>query len=492
MSFTVYLGSFNKKINSTALPDYSGWHSIEAVWKKDKDLNNPVIELYLPDVDNPNNWNYMVIPSYEHMYWITGCVTLGNNRWQISGAIDPLATYRAAILATQSYIEYGKNTDASVAATRVKDVRQAISAVPTVVTQKADITGAAIGWTNGTYVLCAVGASGGVTAYALDSSGMRSLLNSIGRDISSGTSGDIEGVIKYFAEQALFQGSAISAIRSCTWLPLYYSLYTGTSQEVYLGDFRTGVTGKVVAQNQMHVVDTAVPIPWPVDDWRRMLCQIMVYVPFDGTVGIPVDQCNGAAALNIRWAVEMITGSISIRINAGEYTVHTGSGNIGVPYAIGSSNIPIQNVVSGALSVVGGAIQAGAGAISAAGGMIGGIMGNIGAGANAYAGGISTAVGGYQQAASGLMQALTPVVQGVGTMGGSAAVAQHSTLELTLNYYPPLDNDGFRALYGWPVMRVAAPVTGYCKTRGFSLNASARPQVLDMVSAAMDSGVFIE
>ena len=63
---------------------------------------------------------------------------------------------------------------------------------------------------------------------------------------------------------------------------------------------------------------------------------------------------------------------------------------------------------------------------------------------------------------------------------------------LSLLYYPPIDDAGFTALYGHPVMRVAKPIAGYCKTRGFSLSGPAKSIELSKIAALMDTGVFIE
>ena len=78
-------------------------------------------------------------------------------------------------------------------------------------------------------------------------------------------------------------------------------------------------------------------------------------------------------------------------------------------------------------------------------------------------------------------------------MSGSNAVMQDMETKLTLFYYPPIDDAGFQGLYGYPVMRVAKPVDGYCKTRGFSMqDQKAMAGEIAYINGAMDSGVFIE
>ena len=78
-------------------------------------------------------------------------------------------------------------------------------------------------------------------------------------------------------------------------------------------------------------------------------------------------------------------------------------------------------------------------------------------------------------------------------MGGASQVQLPLEAKLTLLYYPPVDDAGFQKVYGYPVMKVAKPVQGYCKTRGFSCAPiNAKPDEISYINAAMDSGVFIE
>ncbi len=571
MAYRIYLGTANKRINSTLRWDYSGGESFDIVFKRDTDLDFPVFVLeysgtpawnvmYIAatsgyywvdysggesfdivfkrdtDLDFPvfvleysgtPAWNVMYIAATSGYYWVTNIRSVRAGVWEVSAAMDVLATFKTEILATPCYIEYGKNADASGAQTRLPDTRQNVSQVPQVFTASADITGGRINTKWGAYVLTAVGKAGGVTAYAMGAANIKALLNSVGTTIDDALKDftSVEDILKYFTANSLAQGSAIQAIRSCVWMPVDSGVFTGDIGEVYLGDFATGASGIKLGQNPVYVhtttmirscvwmpVDsgvftgdigevylgdfatgasgiklgqnpvyvhtTTINIPWPAEDWKRMNCQMLLYLPFIGTVSVPVDQCNNVAALTVTLSLECITGGISVKVDAGSYTVYAGSGNIGVPYAIGSSNVPIQNTIAGTVSATTGALSMGGGLASV-------LTGNIG-------GGIQAMAGGTGQVVSGLMQTLQPVVQCAGTLGGSAAIGQSMQATLCLLYYAPLNDDAFQAAYGFPVMRMGTPVAGFCKTRGFSLAAPARLEELQQVAAFMDGGVFIE
>lgn len=492
MAFDVYIGNVTKRYNSTFRPSYEGWTKISAVWKNAKDIDAPMLELSIPTTDYPQ-WNAMYIPVVSSYYWITSIVSVRAGVWQVSGSMDVLATYRSDILATDCYIEYGENTDASAPARRLRDARQNISQVPQISTAEADITGGVLSLDVGCYILSAVGASGGVSVWRISKSSMRGLINSIASDITDAIADfDQTQILKYLTVNSLAQGSAISAIRSCIWLPILYTAVpvSGDSQHVYLGDFDTGVIANQIDANTIIKRVTDIKIPWVVDDWRRMNCQAIMYVPFVGTVGIPIDQCNNATALSITWCVEALSGTISVRIDADQYTVYTGSATIGCTYSIGSSNVPITNFVAGTTQAIGGVIQAGAGAVSSVQGAIvsaatGGVFGDAGAG-------LADIGQGIQNIGSGAVQALTPVVQCAGSLSSSAAMGQSMLAKIVVLYYSPINDASFSAVYGHPVMQMGKPVAGYCKTRGFSVAGTQRASEKGVIAAMMDSGVFIE
>lgn len=474
MSREIRFGTVYKRYNSTLRPDTSGWSVYDCVFKEGFDLDHPTV-IIKNLASEPLAWNMFYLADTASYYWITSAVAVSNGRWEISGEIDVLGTYKDVITNTQCYIEYGNNTDASGAVYRLRDARQNVANVPTVATSSVDITGGVMDLTEGTFILSCVGQKSGVVTYRLNYTQMSRIMDSVTANIwaESGEITDFVESLNFLATHLLSQGSAIDAIRACLWLPIKISsIPHGTAQEIYLGDFPTNVNGFTVPSGSVLIKDTVLPIPWPVDDWRRMNCQILVYVPFIGTVSIPVDQCNGVSQLNIRWCLEPLGGGISVRINAGSYTVYTGSGNIGIPYAIGSSNVTGMQAVTGLTQAVGGALTAGTGILSGVGAATG-------------------VVSGAEQVLSAA-QTIAPTIQCTGTLGGNAAYGQSTNAELCLNYYPPIDDSGFSAVYGHPVMRVATPVAGYCKTRGFSCGASARSSELGLISTLMDTGVFIE
>ena len=483
MSRTVYLGITNKRLNSTLQPNYSrDYDRYNVVFKEGFDIKSPHLIL---SYDGLLPWyNHMYIPDVYTYYWITEQKALQNGRWELTAEVDTLATYRAAIVNTSAFIEYGFNLNAGAAGIRVTDPRPAVYKQPTTTIQTFDIASHFVDTKAGVYILSAVGKSNGVRNYALDKGELYKLLSKVNTDIDAALTGKetVEEILAYFTKNSLFQGSAINAIKNCVWLPFSKSIIGGGTARVYLGDFDTGVDAAVVAQDLYNFAGSTT-LQWPAADWRRLNTQVLIYVPFFGTVALPVDQCNNAAKLELRYSLDCLAGNLAVKVLADSYTIYTSTTNIAASYAIGASNVPVQNLVNGTLSAIGGGIQAGSGIYTA----------GVDPRPSKKLDGASNVVGGIQAAYQGVTQAITPIVQCAGGVGGSPAAGIDQTCTIVYVYFPPLGAEALQAVYGYPVMQVFKPVRGYCKTRGFSVNAShATASEMSAINAAMDSGVFID
>ena len=477
-----HFGNIQKRTNSTKAFDYSQLPDVERCdFKKTTSMENPVIFVTLNSINISPQWNYCHCEETASFYWIRD-ISIGvygkgtANIWQFSLELDPLATYRDEILKTKTFIEYGFNSDASGAQYRLQDARQNVAQKPTVSSVEVETCPGTIN-AQGVYILSAVGKDG-LLAYALSRSDLSSLLSSISTkwQLETKVMVDWKVALPEFMNKLVFGGSATENIRSCIWMPVDPGLVGTGSKEITLGQFETGVSAPVVSTtaNKVHVVNVA--IPWPAEDWKRLNTQIQLYIPFIGVIGIPVDQCNNAENITIITAFSLIDGGVSVKVQCGEYTIYTGSTNISAPYGVGTSNIDPMKAISGTATAVGHALAFG-GALMAAAGPFGG----------------AAAVGLTASTAESIRQSISPINQSVGTLGGASQVLLPLSAKLTLLYYPPIDDAGYQGLYGFPVMRVATPVEGYCKTRGFSCQPiNAKPDEIAYINAAMDSGVFIE
>lgn len=481
--YTFHFGNIQKRVNSTKAFDYSQLPDVERCdFKQTTSMEHPVIYVTLNSINISPQWNYCHCEETASFYWIRD-ISIGirgrgtANIWQFALELDPLATYRDEILKTKAYILYGFNEDASGATYRLQDTRQAVARHPTISTASADITGGLISSDTGIYVLSAVGKKG-LCSYALSSGDLKDLLSSISTTWSAETKlmVDWKLALPELMNKFVFGDTATSCIRSCIWLPIDIP-GAGRATEITLGQFETGVSGRIVTASSNFTRHTDISIPWPAEDWKRINCQIQLYVPNVGIVGIPVDQCNGAGSVGIDWCLCCIDGTVSVRVTAGSFECFVGSTSIASSYGIGTSNLSVGNLLSGASSALGGALEVGGGIAATMAGF--GSPGSITQGALG--------------AVSGIRQAIQPITQTVGTVAGASQTLLPTDAKLVLLYYPPIDDAGFQAVYGHPVMRVSTPAMGYCQTNGFSCQPlNAKPDEIDYINAAMDRGVFIE
>lgn len=483
---TLYSG-FSKKLNSTAQP--SGGTVYPCLIKNDTDFKNPVLEVKADDLSGVN---YMQFNG--EFFYVTSLISHRTGIWEVAGLRDPMATYKAAIGATSAFMLYGFGDDVSDRARRVPDERLAVTRVPHTEYTSVAITGNVnFSPKNGAFILSAVGANGGVASYALSAGTMSALLNTIGQDalqkaqMAFGTAFTPQdetealtfirnGLCDTLANEMAF-GNAIQAIRDCHWVP--FLVPAGTGAEIMLGDFHTGVYGLQLTGADLIAVDYFnVGIPWPSNDWKRLNCQVQLALPLCGVVAIPVDKLNNTATLQVVVAIDFLGGNLSYEVRSGGYIIATAGATCSVPYAVGSSNVSMQNFISGAMQAIGGGIQAAGGTVSAV--MSAGIFG-----AGDIAGGISSM-------AQGAMTAITPQIQCVGSLGGCSAVALNNALLLALQYFEPIDEDATETAYGHPVFSMSTPLPGYNMFRAFSVNCGGTPDEISRINAFFNSGAYYE
>lgn len=514
MAFSVYLGNNNKRFNSTRQADWSGtWLKTEATWKNSLDSLRPTLELYLPGLATYPAWNQFYIEEVSSFYWITSITSVRKDVWVVTGVMDCMATYRDAILATSAYIEYGNNApDATAKTTRIADTRQPISMVPTTAGDEKPVWNGQFSST-GSYILTLQGTSGSTDIWLVTKEQINTIVDHMPTIVKQQLAIALEegdDLDTFLTTQGLSFGDVSSSIKSCKWIPIDPGNVPASVATSYimLCGFTTTVQAKKLVADSTFKITERLTIPWQAEDWKRMNHQIQLYIPFIGTINIPVDQVNNESTLILEWSVACMTGDTSVRVSVeGGYTIYTGSCSLGLDYSIGTLVVPVQNLLSGQMTMTAAkmgkvtAITSGVAGLTNAGATValGTATGNaplttagLGAGLNALAQGTVGYKLAEQKEIAGAVQSVTPMYQCTGAYSATSAYGQSKNYRIVSYYYPPLDETGFRAQYGHPVYRVATPVAGYCKTRNFLLGGNQRAEEKAMVTQIMDSGAYIE
>lgn len=509
MSYTLTLGAYSKRLNSTAqpVPD-STWASYTVTLKEETPIDDPVL-LLSASFSTVCGYNYGVFQG--RYYWITDVVAVRTNVVEVHMSLDYMATYKAAIQATRAFVEYGFNTAASTLL--IDDSRIPTSLKPYQYDSNVDPFDGLIDKYGGTYIVQAVGNDPrtpslnyhkGLAAFALDffqlNDLMASVSPSIATDINTILSGSLtpaetlNQLTGYSMQQSLLTDSAFGAIQSVNWVPLSLSKVSNLStQRIYLGNYNSGVDGILLLDHTPLTADASLTIPWPWTTdayaWRNSRCQILLYLPFFGTVPIPTDKVIGISTIEIHSAVVYASGSLSIRVTAGSHTLFTGSTNIATSYGVGRSTVLTTDSLSGSIQEMGGLLRVGSGVLDIGASVVGAALGVGSGGVSGAIGGIT---GGLIDQVKGAAQQIQPTISCVGALGGSSAIGQSLKAEISLLYYDAYDDANFQGLYGHPVMRIDTPASGYCKTAGFSIALPGHAKYAALINATMDGGAFIE
>lgn len=474
-----------KRHNSTLIP--TGGTDINVYLKDGSDLLTPVFKL-----------NYSGVPSWSMMqfegryYFITDIASIRQDLWEITAAVDVLATYKADIQATTSFVLYDATANNDII-----DSRLAVNTSETTVINRASFAPGLLTAT-GKIALSVVG-NNTTSTYIITDTQLRQILNST--DVKNAMQqpavyGDVD--TDYSQTEALPDGTEIETyvkigewlktlthsvrqntvilmsgnnplecLRSAIWYP-WDIVGDGAPENIYLGLVDTRVTASPVV-NKVRGGSVTVNIPWQATDWRRNAPyhQIYLYIPFVGTTQLSVSDLIGKTSLTVGWAMNKLTGEMNVQVttNTGEIIgVYNAQTAVSIP--VGVSNVTPRQALS--------SIIAGAGAIASA---VGGNM--IGAAA----------------LAAQSISAISPQITCIGGASGGAAIG----LELDVVCYSVFHDTSaepntIASVIGTPTMahHSLAQKSGYVQTQDASVSGSMTDTERNAINTLLDGGIYIE
>lgn len=167
-----------------------------------------------------------------------------------------------------------------------------------------------------------------------------------------------------FDEFSLINNNPIENIISCKAIPYAIS---GTTQEITLGNVKTGVNGEKIGQNFSKQTIGSVTIA---EHYKNFLdyapyTNVIIYLPYIGFKELDASLVMGKT-LRIEYTLDVITGGCLAQIYVGKIRLYEFTGNIGVDISITASN---------RAQVESAYINAGVGVVSSA--MSGNVMGAV-------------------------------------------------------------------------------------------------------------------
>lgn len=494
MSFTVTLYEFQKRHNSTRRPQgadipYTG------VLREPSSLITPKIAFEFDPDASPmsNSWglhfNYAYIAKFARYYWITDW-TYDGGLWVASMKVDVLATYRPQILAADAYVAYDQSAN-----TDLVDRRLSMLTAKTIDHRTAMFSKLGQGTSGGGVVIVMCTGQASTAAFAMLPSDISTLMNNIvawgnatfldPSALYPGSPNDTfgEALWNYLKGQSewwkrvminiVSNGDASENIRAAVQLPLDVADISGTTQEIYLGQYRSNVYAKRVTSRILYD-ECQVQIPWRYTDWRmnEPYTEIFLYIPYVGNIKMSNSVLVGETDLKVKAMVDLMSGDaiFTVHIVPSNELIASYSVNIGAGYPIGVSNIsPVQSLTG-----------------------VGAALGSLTAGTA-----LSGVAGGALGAVNGIIAANTPNSSSVGGGGGGATQGLLGTCIVTViahNTDPlPTDLDA-DDIMGTPTMKVKslANVRGYLETRGAAISGNMTATEHAELNALLDSGVYVE
>ena len=485
---TAYTYTLSKRHNSTLQPTGTGT-SVTLNLKGGSDLLTPVFLLNSASVPA---FNYVLFEG--RYYFVTGIKSVRDQLYEVSCAVDVLATYKAAITAASAYVLYYTHTNNEI-------VDHRLSTKTAITVKKSTEQFNNLG-TGESYMLTAIGISR-TSVFACDKSAVDELfVNQTLVDISNDYAAEINDIHTTIASfnftttyemlkalwdvwftwlnksgkvtnSVLFCDDAQKFVKNCFVLPIEKSHIGGTSHNIKLGKWDSNSDGNMGFPRIVHDSAT-LTIPWPtgISDWRRNepYTEIYLYIPYIGMVNIPASQCIGCASLTVNVAIDTYSGVASFVVNLSNGTcIGQYSTNIAAPYAIGSSNISLT--------------EAGASLIE------------IGMGVGAAAAGAGG--GGIINGALGLVNSIKPFPATIGSNGGAAGMGLGNTVEcFTVFHDTAVNPHNQSAIAGEPYNGVmslgSVPANGYVQTSGASVAGSMTDTEREQINQLLDGGIYIE
>lgn len=473
MAYTVKLGTFAKKENSTAQPDVSSWAEYSVTLKHGSSLIDPELTLTISEADVVNyNYAYM-LGSY---YFITGKVMDRNNLCTISLEKDVLASFKQAIGASSLYIlrssasSDGNIIDRFYPATANKtNIGVNFANAPTTT------------YAGGYYVLNVAGKNtGSSTLYSLTPSNFSALVDQLLGTVDSagsGLSNDYQGIIQAIGN-SIFQ--PMRYLNSVMWFP---GQFTGTdkiaaNEPLYIGKWQcTGANYRLITNPVTTLHNEVITLPKHPQSARGNYLNtapytqyVIQYDPF-GTFQIDTTQLTNATKLRVTVYADALTGTGVLKIFGEDDNGNTVTSNLASVSAQVGVQLPITAAGLGSGSI--------SSAISAIGNFGRAALGDLSAAGNFVSSGIDTIAG-----------AITGSVSSVGSNGGIMAYSLPKGLFATFYNVTAEDN----ANNGRPYCQISTPATlgGFMITQKAPLSISATLPELNKIQSFLTGGFYYE
>lgn len=452
MKLTAYR-FFNKRKNSTKRP--TGGEERDVVLLDDVSLYSPVFECNYWDYnDNYAKWA-------GRYYYVVDVVCVRNDLFDVHCEIDPLATWKDDIMATNAFVLFSTSSyDIGIPDPR-------LSSDPITITKSAstpvfpDLKEAYVVTYIGTDSCPSVGISED-NLKTLQTKMMSDKFVETCRDWYKNLikTGETDGLITSNLVASLI-GNTANTITSCIYMPKFYG-HKGQSI-VLAGDFWTELVGIVPYHTLSETYNISIPWAFPIGDFRNtaQFTSMAIYLPGYGFIALNADNYQGKGSIPVQATLDSFTGEITYLVDGKAKATCT----TGYPVQVGTSQ---------------------------KGNVIGAIAGMTQAVASGYSGNALGAISSGYNAVRSIM-GVDP--SSVGSMGGSSAFECYKNiLVLVMAHNTNVDPSSVGSTIGRPLnaVRNIGSLSGYVQTTDAEVPTSAPDEYKTVINGSLNGGMYIE
>lgn len=437
--------NFSKRKNSTKRP--VGGSLLTCKLKEETSIEHPTFIIRMQENFESINYVYAM----GHYYFVDDTIILDDNRIALQCSQDVLATYKNTIQNLTTRVLYSSsNYDLNISDNRMLATCQVEK-----IYKK--------GWTDanfskgGCYILSVLngkssGTGGIATYYALTEQELTSLSNNVLNNAQ-------------FMQQLFNQfTNNLSCIISCMWMPFDTSFLFGITQNIFLGEYDTGVSARKLDERVRSFginVNLDGKLKGNYMDASPFSTGVL-YLPFVGAVNLDLDIHYDDVIILGELHVDGFTGDLVYVIDAGGKVV-TYSGNCSTKIPITSMSYNATGVLASSVSLIGSIVTANPmGAVES----VGGILKNFTL-ETTQNGALSTVLGSY------------------------------AGLDIIAVIYRHVLTDGIESLKETQglccnkVLRLG-DLSGYVQTEKASISIAGRTSDSDTINSMLDSGIYLE
>lgn len=226
MAFAVTMYTVNKRENSTAHPAAGSGATFPCVLKKGCGILSPVIQLDIGLIEDPAQYNFAFIKTFERYYWIDEWINEGP-LWSASLRVDPLASWRSYIGNSSLYVlRAAAAYDGAILDGKYPAKTGCLAYEDSVGSPWCDGQSENINIGGGTFVCGIVteaGKYGSISYYAFTRSGLSTLCSKL---LDTDTLGDL-GFSANDASLELQKSliNPLDYIKSCVWFPILPAIF---------------------------------------------------------------------------------------------------------------------------------------------------------------------------------------------------------------------------------------------------------------------------